>query len=78
MKGFVTIHNFLPVEQACFKIKIMPNTEIHIFSVQSIYFLSIQVLERKSRINVSVAGNCGNQAFPEMPRQFQKCLDFLQ
>ena len=25
-----------------------------------------------------VAGNSGNQAFPEMPRQFRKCLVFLQ
>ena len=28
--------------------------------------------------NVYVAGNSRNQAFPEMPRQFWKCLKFLQ
>ncbi len=27
---------------------------------------------------VYVAGICGNQAFPEMPRQFRKCLEFPQ
>jgi len=27
---------------------------------------------------VYVAGICGNPAFPEMPRQFQKCLEFPQ
>ncbi len=26
--------------------------------------------------DVYVAGICRNQAFPEMPRQFRKCLDF--
>jgi hypothetical protein len=29
-------------------------------------------------LNVYVAGICGNQAFPEMPRQFRKCLGFPQ
>jgi len=28
--------------------------------------------------NVCVAGICRNLAFPEMPRQFRKCLDFPQ
>ena len=27
---------------------------------------------------VWIAGNCGNQAFPEMPWQFWKCLEFPQ
>ena len=29
-------------------------------------------------IYIYVAGNCRNQAFPEMPRHFWKCLEFPQ
>ena len=41
MKGFVTLHNFLPVEQACFKIKIMPNTRKYKFLVYNLYTFEV-------------------------------------
>jgi len=31
-----------------------------------------------ARKDACVAGICGNPAFPEMPRQFWKCLEFPQ
>jgi hypothetical protein len=29
-------------------------------------------------VNVYIAGNCGSEAIPEMPRQCRKCLKFPQ
>ena len=29
-------------------------------------------------VYINVTGNCGNWAFPEMPRQLRKCLEFPQ
>ena len=33
---------------------------------------------KEEALVVYVAGICGNPAFPEMPRQFRKCLSFPQ
>jgi len=40
-------------------------------------FFIFERWEHKKRL-AYVAGICRNQAFPEIPRQFQKCLDFPQ
>ncbi len=44
----------------------------------TVFFLEIQILLIFCIKYMYVAGICGNQAFPEMPRQFQKCLGFPQ
>ena len=38
----------------------------------------IALTPSNTKLGAYVVGICGNQAFPEMPRQFRKCLEFPQ
>jgi hypothetical protein len=38
----------------------------------------VMVVNISQKWSPCVAGNYGNQAFPEIPRQFRKCLEFPQ